>query len=622
MTAIEADVRGNFAANSAPPQQSVQTGATITASSPGSGVQKAIVAVHGIGDQHTYATIQAVVNQFSGFYPTAVPLGAFHENEGIVALKPPFPSGFAFAEVYWATIPREAAKDAYIIEEAKAWARTIVGRLKLRWKECGSEATYCRDRDFDLMALILSEMIESIAILDRICFLADRAGLFKFDLRRMMEDYFGDVQVVVDFASLRAKILETFDRTMSAVHSAFPNAEIYIVAHSEGTVVSLLGLLKAYREANPPAWSKCVRGLMTLGSPIDKHLVLWPHLFGATPPSSAPDERIEWHNYYDRGDPVGFALDDMRKWVNEHEWTRVFDFPAEYDYGYSRYPFPGKAHVDYWHDPAVFRHFIDTVVNRPACADRTAETAQGSANQPVETEAANSTAPPTDKTGVRLVSYAVPYLLVLAIIGVGAYFFYRAARAFVYPSEAEDISGIEVAKNVIAITCLLFGITAASRIPRLTRGAVWHLLGFLIGFAGAALYVCSQVDVEDISLFGRTIRAEHLVMVLTGALILVAYFTGSLFPRLGIKPLVIGGVIACAIYLAARVIGATETGPLWPVAAAMIALLYLWWLAALLFDLSFVWHLYIRNTRLQERIDALIWGKQVAPRMHGKTAVT
>src|SRR5512138_1632057 len=379
MTALEADARGDFAAGSASSQQSVQTGATITASSPGIGVRKAIVAVHGIGDQHTYATIQAVVNQFSGFYPTAVPLGAFHENEGIVALKPPFPSGFAFAEVYWATIPREAAKDAYIIEEAKAWARTIVGRLKLRWKESGAETTYCRERDFDLMTLILSEMIESIAILDRICFLADRAGLFKFDLRKMMEDYFGDVQVVVDFASLRAKILETFDRTMTAVHSAFPNAEIYLVSHSEGTVVTLLGLLKAYREADPPAWAKCVRGLMTLGSPVDKHLVLWPSLFGETPPSSAPDRPIEWHNYYDRGDPVGFALDDMRAWLKDHEWTRVFDFRAEYDYGYSRYPFPGKAHIDYWNDDAVFRHFIDTVVNRPARSDSATESAQTAA---------------------------------------------------------------------------------------------------------------------------------------------------------------------------------------------------------------------------------------------------
>ncbi len=624
MSAVEVGSRGGHAAGSISPQQSVQTGATITASSPGTGVQKAIIAVHGIGDQHTYATIQAVVNQFSGFYPAAVPLGAFHENEGIVALKPPFPPGFAFAEVYWATIPREAAKDAYIIEEAKAWARTIVGRLKLRWRQCGGETTYCRERDFDLMALILSEMIESIAILDRICFLADRAGLFKFDLRKMMEDYFGDVQVVVDFASLRTKILETFDRTMTAVHNAFPNAEIYIVAHSEGTVVSFLGLLKAYREANPPAWSKCVRGLMTLGSPIDKHLVLWPSLFGETPPACAPDQRIEWHNYYDLGDPVGFALDDMRAWVNHHEWARVFDFRAEYDYGYSRYPFPGKAHVDYWNDDAVFRHFIDTVVNKTSRASNTADTEQ---QPPAATTRAKDTAseqasPPQDKPGIRLMSYVVPYLLVLAIIGVGAYFFYRAARAFVYPLEAEDISGIDVAKNVIAITFLLFGITAASRIPRLTRATLWRVLGVLVGVAAAALYVWSQVDVEDIPLLGRTIPTEGLVIVLTFALIAVAYVAGSVFPHLGIKPLVIGGVIACAIYLAARVIGAPETGALWPVAVAMIALLYLWWLAALLFDLIFVWHLYIRNTRLQEQIDALIWGKQVTPRVSGKTAVT
>lgn len=622
MTAIEADVRGNFAASSANSQQSVQTGATITASSPGTGVRKAIVAVHGIGDQHTYATIQAVVNQFSGFYPTAVPLGAFHENEGIVALKPPFPSGFAFAEVYWATIPREAAKDAYIIEEAKAWARTIVGRLKLRWKECGGETTYCRDRDFDLMTLILSEMIESIAILDRICFLADRAGLFKFDLRKMMEDYFGDVQVVVDFASLRAKILETFDRTMTAVHTAFPNAEIYIVSHSEGTVVTLLGLLKAYREAHPPAWSKCVRGLMTLGSPIDKHLVLWPSLFGETTPSNAPDQPIEWHNYYDRGDPVGFALDDMRAWLKEHEWTRVFDFREEFDYGYSRYPFPGKAHVDYWNDEAVFRHFIDTVVNKPALSDTPADVTPAAAERQPAQETSRQTPPPTDKSGVSLVTYTVPYLLVLAILGVGAYFFYRAARAFVYPAEADNISGFLVARNVIAIAFLLFGITAASRIPRLTRAAAWRTLGFLIGFAGAALYAYSQVDAENIFLFGFTMRAEGLVMGLACLLVFVASATGTFFPRLGIKPLVIGGVVACTIYLAARVIGAEKTGALWPVAIAMIALLYLWWLAALLFDLIFVWHLYIRNTRLQERIDALIWSKRTAPRMHGKAAMT
>ena len=39
---------------------------------------------------------------------------------------------------------------------------------------------------------------------------------------------------------------------------------------------------------------------------------------------------------------------------------------------------------------------------------------------------------------------------------------------------------------------------------------------------------------------------------------------------------------------------ALDQGPVWPVFLASPAFLYLWWLAILLFDLTFVWHLYIR----------------------------
>ena len=39
---------------------------------------------------------------------------------------------------------------------------------------------------------------------------------------------------------------------------------------------------------------------------------------------------------------------------------------------------------------------------------------------------------------------------------------------------------------------------------------------------------------------------------------------------------------------------ALEHGSIWPVFLAGAAFLYIWWLAILLFDLTFVWHLYIR----------------------------
>lgn len=39
----------------------------------------------------------------------------------------------------------------------------------------------------------------------------------------------------------------------------------------------------------------------------------------------------------------------------------------------------------------------------------------------------------------------------------------------------------------------------------------------------------------------------------------------------------------------------TPHAPLWPLLFAAAVFLYLWWLAALVFDLAFVWHRYIRH---------------------------
>lgn len=62
---------------------------------------------------------------------------------------------------------------------------------------------------------------------------------------------------------------------------------------------------------------------MTLGSPIDKHIHLWPELFaGFGKPSFQPKEPIEWHNYYDYGDPVGFELDSARERFAKRDWGR------------------------------------------------------------------------------------------------------------------------------------------------------------------------------------------------------------------------------------------------------------------------------------------------------------
>src|SRR5258707_2541642 len=96
---------------------------------------------------------------------------------------------------------------------------------------------------------------------------------------------------------------------------------------------------------------------------------MWPKLWQdlrAAPGRSRPDP-IRWRNYYDYGDPVGFNLEITREWMEDNGWlskdrTGFFQFGNAYDYGFTRYPFPGEAHNDYWNDDQVFGHFIGDVV--------------------------------------------------------------------------------------------------------------------------------------------------------------------------------------------------------------------------------------------------------------------
>ena len=53
------------------------------------------------------------------------------------------------------------------------------------------------------------------------------------------------------------------------------------------------------------------------------------------------------------------------------------------------------------------------------------------------------------------------------------------------------------------------------------------------------------------------------------------------------------GTLVVAIIVAQRLHGDSRV-PAWPVVLAGLAFLYLWWLGILLFDLTFVWHRYIR----------------------------
>lgn len=573
------------------PDGAVQEVKPIAEIAPDPGVAKVVVAVHGVGDQQSYATLQAVVNQFCGYFqqPAGIPLGSFHTGDVTFSVPDPWPTDrfgrLAFAEVYWADVPRAIVAERHTIEESKKWAATIVERLRLRWHGMGKPDS-CREADFVLLKQVLGEMIQTIGVLERLTFLAEKAGLFTFDLRELLDDYLGDVQVVAEFRSERKKILDKFGATMRQVHEKYPKADIFLVAHSEGTVVSFLGLLEALRLSPRPAWASRVRGFMTLGSPIDKHLALWPELFAGGAPAGPLESPIEWRNYYDRGDPVGFDLDDARRWLAEQGWGGVFAFREEDDIGFVRYPFPGKAHVDYWLDADVFGHFIETVVKESAAPANAAGGASRYARAP------------GDRWVTKVMSTVMPYVGVAALIAVGVYVLYKTVVGAVYPDARALESTAVLARTVAAITLLLLGVTVVARVPRLTRR--WSLRAMAVGAAAACAMLYRVVQVPGDG--GNAPDYALWAIVLAAAVSAIS----ALRPTWGLKPLIGLGVVAVAGIVYATPfrfeVASGETAQLWPVVLAVAAFSYLWWLAALIFDLVFVWHVHIRQSLVLRRM--------------------
>lgn len=720
------------------------------------------------------------------------PLGYFHGALGeVCAIDDPASGSFekiGFSEIFWADLPQKVASEKDTLEETKAWARTIVARARNRFEEAerrhrlaeipgeiatirqtlnaadASEALKCQAQlaelasestaltaavgsavatgatakippvppDFSLAAEVLDEIIETVYVLENLTFLADKAGLFSFDLREVLDEYVGDVQLVTEFARHRHAIVERFLTALARIHRDHGDAEIHIVAHSEGTVVAFLGLLLAMGRVSlqrvgagaearvevtqtetAPEWLGRVRGFMTLGSPIDKHLLLWPRLWEKVRLSDGSDVvldftrpgvneyAIEWRNYYDYGDPVGFRLDTARDWLAHHR-LGAFNFcdceACRHDIGFARYFLPGKAHNDYWDDAEVFDHFIRVVVEPDEKRDtdamgwwsrlwlkvRRLRDPQFRADEPFR---------PHSKASVFLLSPLLPYLLSFALLTAGVLILYKAVVGFTHPAldpvqkfvwfetvgqlPPVPVSGWRLLQHVISITALVAGTTLLARLPRLAMGVWWWFFGLAFFAVGAAVWVlgiegkhraqigCSYYSLPEawrktlrgwfeaplhdffgprldypgptltvialafaVALFGlyqaiRTQRRERKRSKFTNSAAGVwkpPHRRRQRWFFRGMRPLIVAGGLAVSIIIASRlnshdgwkppgVTVAPEVAPVvavdppvWPVVLGGAAFLYLWWLAALIFDLGFVWKRYIRGGHVADRL--------------------
>jgi hypothetical protein len=551
-------------------------------------MEKIVLAVHGIGDQTRNETIMATGARFRGFYSDRSPLSLGEFHRALEDGRPPFAlCDMGFAEIYWADIPRRVAAAGYTLQETKAWARSVVERVE------AVGAHRLAGVDYDLVKDVVEEMITTITVIEALLFLAKKAGILDFNLKKLLDDYIGDVQIVVEFADLRAQVLARFETMLQNAQGYSATAEIYLVTHSEGTVVALMALLDAASSPAPPIWLKQIRGFMTLGSPISKHLVLWPGLFAqfqGLSPGAVP-QPIPWMNYYDRGDPVGFELDIARDWLAKRGYGGLFDFPKENDIGFSRYYLPGKAHTDYWGDAAVFDHFIAQVVapgSSPARRPRSIPAAQ-------------------------VFSYVVPYVLFGAVTLAGVYVLYRGIGMVL---DLHGSANSHITTNVSALTAALAGTTAGLRISRLTKSFGWVVLAVLILLASVALYHCLVTDSPELSWLaavpmrcGVASAPKGVILGGLGTACLAVFLSdvdqlvhrwmgGRRWFRF-FGAMIFTGALALLVTAVFNFLPQPDRAAaarVWPLLLSGAGFVYIWWLSALLFDLVFVWHRYIRSS--------------------------
>ena len=601
-------------------------------------IKRVYVAVHGIGDQFQYATIQQVANRLARYYNVAVPipLGSFHSKAasevGFLFLKtPPYDPRLidaGLAEIYWADIPRAVQMEGYKLEESKKWALTLTGRIRLRAE--GNQEQF-GPALYETIEQVIDEIIQGVAILDRLFFLLGKVTTFKFQLKDLLDSFLGDVQIVTDFEAQRGKLLGRFNAAMEKIHKANDDVEIYFVAHSEGTVVALLGLLTAFHEYGNAGedgrpkyrWVEQVRGLMTIGSPIEEHLILWPELFqpfeARTDPQTGtkrpayrwqpgPDgPKIRWRNYCDKGDPIAYRLVETSDWLKRNEWDEVFEFDRHrHEFSFSRYPFPGKAAHRLLGRRGGLRPLHRR--RRQAAARRRAgpraEAApERPARRPLQPRRALRGPGPAPVHG-RLP--ALPRRADVPDRAAGGRYvrLYDAERAgLLVAVRRPDPGGADPPVDAVVVGLGRLPGHVPGRADRLHHARERRQPGISDEDPGPSLRSrsCKGKSRRRCRPIRCTRWASRASWASCRALVLIAQGAALLRPRLGAKTLIIPGALAVLLVAGSRVAGSmsahmSDRGSLWGMLLGGAFFLYLWWLSVVFFDLIFVWHHYVRGS--------------------------
>ncbi len=293
-------------------------------------------------------------------------------------------TNFRFVDVCWSDILDD--DETAVVQNILPWAQGLLGRLVRK------------NQVPQWIQKLLLLLIQSLLMTQQVMKLR-----FSSLEKLIFSSFLGDVQQYGEYTRARGRGTFRFHKLLGSIeaeHRDQPDDQkprYTIIAHSLGTIMSFDALIYAKIRASIPElaakvaddfrgyneaadrevsesstatgadltntqWIHRVDHFFTLGSPIDKYLIMWwqnyTYLTGKNWPTDIADSqhRIKHINYCDELDPVGHNLDVAR---SSAAYPHVFE--SGEDIVFNRYDIPGVAHTDYWNDQPLFSRILRTI---------------------------------------------------------------------------------------------------------------------------------------------------------------------------------------------------------------------------------------------------------------------
>jgi hypothetical protein len=297
-----------------------------------------------------------------------------------------------FVDMYWADIMQEHFAD--VGQPIKRWGESLIGRLERKQNTLGTEP------GTSWVLPVLYNLEETFSLIHT-------AAYFKvpFLSEKIFKDYLGDIQLYGEYSAIRGEAVKRFhdlfekiEKHHKKIHGLnddyfqMPTKKIIrprytIMAHSLGTLMALEGLIYAHFKyhsesvsvmANLPFdgythpqnhqgealgknWIDNVDNFVTLGTPIDKFLILWWNNYQYLDFDDSlvfRKNKIRHFNYSDEQDPVAHGLEKIS---TKPAYENIFSLKE--DIIFSRYVVPGTAHVEYWNDYELFERILALTID-------------------------------------------------------------------------------------------------------------------------------------------------------------------------------------------------------------------------------------------------------------------